>query len=144
MIISQTCRISCQAFDVPSSNTDDESSTTRNSTTSTRLRHIPWKDRNVSSSDQVTWWWQGHLSFKRDPGLISKAFRVTPPAPPAKCDKWILPLLKQTVMKNVSTNNMKNVVIQKIIMLNVTQDLQIMLFTVCVLCKTRNTQCGFW
>jgi len=40
------------AFDVPSSNTDDESSTTRNSTTSTRLRHIPWKDRNVSSSDQ--------------------------------------------------------------------------------------------
>merc|ERR1712117_588528 len=37
------------AFDVPSSNTDDESST-RNS--STRLRHIPWKDRNVSSSDQ--------------------------------------------------------------------------------------------
>merc|ERR1719215_2420262 len=38
------------AFDVPSSNTDDESST-RNS--STRLRHIPWKDRNVSSSDQV-------------------------------------------------------------------------------------------
>jgi len=39
------------AFDVPSSNTDDESSTTRNST-ATRLRHIPWKDRNVSSSDQ--------------------------------------------------------------------------------------------
>jgi len=38
------------AFDVPSSNTDDESS--RHSTASTRLRHIPWKDRNVSSSDQ--------------------------------------------------------------------------------------------
>jgi len=40
-----------QAFDAPSSNTDDDnSSTTRNS--SNRLHHIPWKDRNASSSDQ--------------------------------------------------------------------------------------------
>merc|ERR1712142_5103 len=39
-----------QGFDAPSSNTDDEaSSTTRNS--SNRLHH-PWKDRNASSSDQ--------------------------------------------------------------------------------------------
>ena len=41
-----------QGFDAPSSNTDDEaSSTTRNS--SNRLHHVPWKDRNASSSDQV-------------------------------------------------------------------------------------------
>jgi len=40
-----------QGFDAPSSNTDDEaSSTTRNS--SNRLHHVPWKDRNASSSDQ--------------------------------------------------------------------------------------------
>merc|ERR1712109_278498 len=40
-----------QAFDAPSSNTDDDnSSTTRNS--SNRLHHVPWKDRNASSSDQ--------------------------------------------------------------------------------------------
>merc|ERR1711953_403614 len=39
------------AFDAPSSNTDDDnSSTTRNS--SNRLHHVPWKDRNASSSDQ--------------------------------------------------------------------------------------------
>ena len=42
-----------QGFDAPSSNTDDEaSSTTRNS--SNRLHHVPWKDRNASSSDQVS------------------------------------------------------------------------------------------
>jgi len=40
-----------QGFDAPSSNTDDEaSSTTRNS--SNRMHHAPWKDRNASSSDQ--------------------------------------------------------------------------------------------
>eukprot|EP00092_Neocalanus_flemingeri_P023256 GFUD01025217.1.p1 GENE.GFUD01025217.1~~GFUD01025217.1.p1 ORF type:complete len:1610 (-),score=293.97 GFUD01025217.1:361-5190(-) len=39
-----------QGFDAPSSNTDDEaSSTPRNS--SNRL-HVPWKDKNASSSDQ--------------------------------------------------------------------------------------------
>merc|ERR1719150_1985216 len=39
------------AFDAPSSNTDDDnSSTARNS--SNRLHHIPWKERNASSSDQ--------------------------------------------------------------------------------------------
>ena len=41
-----------QGYDAHSSNTDDDSSTTRNS--SNRLHQAPpWKDRNVSSSDQV-------------------------------------------------------------------------------------------
>ena len=63
---------------MPSSNTDDDSSTTRNS--STRLRHIPWKERNVSSSDQVQQWysWENIWHWP--------CSRVTPPAPPAKCD----------------------------------------------------------
>merc|ERR1712142_175773 len=40
-----------QGFDAPSSNTDDEASSSTNNS-SNRLHHVPWKDRNASSSDQ--------------------------------------------------------------------------------------------
>jgi len=40
-----------QGFDGPSSNTDDEVSTTARNL-SNRLQHQPWKGREASSSDQ--------------------------------------------------------------------------------------------